>query len=140
MYDAGGKGTFDTFAVHPYAPAADQSYDIMRRVRRVMNRAGDTGTPIRVTELGWATWGDNPNPFNVGPRGQAELVKRVWATLVKERAKLKLKGLIYYNWRDIPRHAPDFQDYFGLHVGLMDIGGVRKPAYNSFRGTVHALE
>jgi hypothetical protein len=94
---------------------------------------------MRVTELGWATWGNTPNPFNVGPHGQAELVKRVWATLVKKRDKLKLKGLVYYNWRDIPPHAPDFQDYFGLHVGLISLNGTRKPAYGQFVRVVHAL-
>src|SRR3954454_7401009 len=85
MYKAGAKGTFDSVAVHPYAGAADQSYDIMKRVRAVMDKAGDRSTPMRVTELGWATWGHTQNPFNVGPHGQAELVKRVWATLVKQR-------------------------------------------------------
>jgi hypothetical protein len=139
MYDAGGRDTFDSVAVHPYAAAADQTYDIMRRVRKVMDKAGDRSTPMRVTELGWATWGNTPNPFNVGPRGQAELVKRVWATLVRHRDQLKLRGLVYYNWRDIPPHAPKFQDYFGLHVGLLSIDGTPKPAYANFVNVVHTL-
>jgi len=63
-------------------------------------------------------------------------IKAYWPT----GRKLKLKGLIYYNWRDIPRHAPDFQDYIGPHVGLLDLDGHPKPAYGSFVRTVHALE
>jgi hypothetical protein len=139
MYRAGGRGTFDTLAVHPYAASADIAFDIMNRVRRIMNRSGDDATPIWVTELGWATWGATKNPFNLGPAGQAALVKRVWATLVSERDRLKLRGLIYYNFRDIPPHAPDFQDYFGLHVGLRGVDGAAKPALDSFRQTVRAM-
>jgi polysaccharide biosynthesis protein PslG len=139
MYAAGGRGSFGAVAVHPYASAADLTFDIMARVRRVMNRAGDRRTGIWVTELGWATWGNVKNPFNLGPRGQAELVKRVWATLVTERARLGLRGLIYYNWRDIPPHAPSFQDYFGLHVGLLARNGSAKPARASFARTVRAM-
>jgi hypothetical protein len=139
MYQAGGLGTFDTAAIHPYASGADITYDIMARARRIMNRSGDTGARIWVTELGWATWGETRNPFNLGPRGQAELVRRVWATLVNERDSLGLRGLIYYNFRDIPPHAPDFQDYFGLHVGLVDSSGAAKPALDSFRGAVKAM-
>jgi len=139
MYEAGARGTFDTVAIHPYASAADITYDIMARARRIMNSYADSDTPIWVTELGWATWGDVRNPFNIGARGQAELVKRVWATLVTERHNLKLRGLIYYNWRDIPPHAPDFQDYFGLHVGLLESDGSAKPALESFRTAVRAM-
>jgi hypothetical protein len=139
MYAAGARGTFDTAAVHPYASSADITYDIMARARRIMNRSGDTGAKLWVTELGWATWGQTRNPFNLGPEGQAELVRRVWATLVSERDALGLRGLIYYNYRDIPPHAPDFQDYFGLHVGLVDRQGAAKPALQSFSGAVRAM-
>lgn len=139
MYRAGARGAFDTVAVHPYAPSADIAFDIMDRVRRIMNRSGDRDTPIWVTELGWATWGDTKNPFNLGPAGQAALVRRVWATLVSERDRLGLRGLVYYNFRDISAHAPDFQDYFGLHVGLVELDGSPKPALGSFQQAVKAM-
>lgn len=78
MYNAGAKGAFDTLAVHPYAAAADQVYAIMLKDRRIADRNGDSGTPLRVTEVGWATSGPQ-SPFRVDPTAQAELVKRVWA-------------------------------------------------------------
>jgi hypothetical protein len=58
---------------------------------------------------------------------------------VSERNQLGLRGLIQYNYRDIPAHAPDFQDYFGLHVGLIYRDGRQKPAYGRFVHTVRAM-
>ncbi|MFN2617749.1 MAG: hypothetical protein ABR581_11620 [Thermoleophilaceae bacterium] len=139
MYDAGARGAFDTVAVHPYAPAADIAYDIVADVRHIMDEHGDGAKRIWVTEVGWATWGDNPSPFNTGATGQADLIRRTWAALTANRDALKLRGLMYYNWQDLPPYAPSFADFFGLHTGLMDRSGTPKPAFWSFKATVNAL-
>jgi hypothetical protein len=139
MYAAGARGTFDTMAVHPYAPAADIAYDIVADMRRVMDDNGDRSKPIWVTELGWATWGDNPSPFNVGVDGQAEVVKRAWAALVAGRDALRLRGLAYYSYGDIAPYAPTYGDFFGLHTGLVQRDGTPKPAFWTFEATVNAL-
>ena len=136
MYRAGAQGTFDSLAIHPYARAADQVYKIMRNVRRTANRSGDRHVGMRVTELGWATSGPR-SPFRAGRRAQAELIRRTWATLVKRRRSLKLRGLVYYSWRDLPPYSSN--DFYGLHTGLLDRDGRSKPARARFTRTVRAM-
>jgi len=138
MYAAGAAPVFDALAIHPYAGAADQTFDIMDRVRRIADAHGDASAGLWMTELGWATGGPT-SPYNLGERGQAELVTRVWAALVSRRSQLKLRGMIYFNWRDQPPYAPGFQDFFGLHTGLLDIYGSPKPAYGSLSRAVRAM-
>ena len=138
MYSAGAKGSFDSLAIHPYAQAADQVYKIMRNVRRVANRSGDRQARLRVTELGWATAGPR-SPFRASRRGQAELIRRTWATLVKRRARLNLGGLVYYSWRDMPPYSPTYKDFYGLHTGLLDRDGRSKPARARFTRAVRAM-
>jgi hypothetical protein len=138
MYQAGAKGSFNTLAINPYAPAADQVYKIMRGVRRIANRAGDPGAGLRVTELGWATAGPR-SPFRVGYRDQGELIKRTWATLVKQRKRLRLRGLVYYSWRDTPPYIPVTRDFYGLHTGLLERDGRSKPGRARFSKTVRGM-
>ena len=138
MYDAGAQGYFDALAVNPYAQAADQVYELMLEVRALMERNGDGNLAVRVTELGWATGGP-ASPFRVTHAAQAELIKRTWATLVSHHATLRLQGLIYFSWRDLEPYLPPFQDYFGLHTGLLELDGRPKPGLFAFGEAVHAL-
>ena len=137
MYNAGARGWFDSLAINPYAPAADQVLELVFSVRNLANGNGDT-VPLRVTELGWATGGP-PSPFRVSYEGQADLIKRTWATLVKYRALLALRGLIYFSWRDIPPYLAPFQDYFGLHTGLLELDGRTKPGLFAFGEAVLSM-
>jgi hypothetical protein len=91
-----------------------------------------------MTELGWATGGP-ASPYNLGERAQAILIRRVWSALVQERARLGLRGMIYFNWRDQAPYAPNYQDFFGLHTGLLAIDGTQKPAYRAFASTLQAM-
>jgi hypothetical protein len=138
MYRAGAKGSFNSLAINPYAPAADQVYKLMRGARRVANRAGDRRVGLRVTELGWATSGPR-SPFRLGYSGQAQLIKRTWATLVARRKRLRLRGLIYYSWRDLPPYAPLTRDFYGLHTGLLERDGRSKPSRARFTKSVRSM-
>jgi hypothetical protein len=138
MYQAGGAGSFDSLGINPYAQAADQVYEVMRSVRRVTNRYGGRRVPLRVTELGWATAGPR-SPFRLSYAGQAELIKRTWATLVARRKRLRLRGIVYYNWRDLPSYPPLTRDFFGLHTGLLERGGRPKPGLARFSKSVRAM-
>ena len=138
MYRAGAKGSFDSLAIHPYAPAADQVYKIMRRVRRIANGHGDRASALRVTELGWSTAGPR-SPFRLSYAGQAELIKRTWAALVRGRKKLNLRGLVYYSWQDLPPYGPLYQDFFGLHTGLFERDGRAKPSSVKFAQAVRTM-
>jgi hypothetical protein len=138
MYRAGARDTFDTLAIHPYARATDEVYDIMAKARGVIDRYGDADASMRVTELGFATGGPADQPLNIGERGQAVLIRRVLATLVRERERWRLRGLVYYNWRDQPPYAGT-SDFWGLHTGLLAIDGRPKSGYWSFSATLQAL-
>jgi hypothetical protein len=137
-YAAGAAPVFDALAIHPYAGAADQVFDIMDRIRRIANANGDASAGLWMTELGWATSGP-ASPYNLGEAAQAILIRRVWSALVQERAQLGLRGMIYFNWRDQSPYAPSFNDFFGLHTGLLAIDGRHKPAYQSFASTLWTM-
>jgi hypothetical protein len=137
MYAAGAKGTFDTFAVHPYAGSADGTLDIVDRARGLLDRHGDGARDIRITEIGWATGGPAAQ-FTVGAAAQAELVSRVFAALVDQKDRLRLTGVVYFNWMDAPVY-PGGSDYWGLHTGLLSIDGSAKPGFQSYVETVRTL-
>jgi hypothetical protein len=138
MYRAGARDTFDALAIHPYARAADAVYDMMETARRVMDRHGDGDAGMWVTELGWATGGPADQPYNIGERGQAVLIRRALSSLVREREHWRLRGIVYFNWRDQPPYASG-PDFWGLHTGLLAIDWRPKAAHRSFSETVRAL-
>ena len=49
------------------------------------------------------------------------------------RRKLRLRGFVYFSWRDLPRYAPNYKDQWGLHTGLLTLGGAQKPGYKAFK-------
>jgi len=128
MYDAGAQGSFDTFALHPYAGGADAVYTNIKRVRELLDANGDRETGLWVTEIGWATGGP-AHPHNVGEQGQADMIRRTLATTVAHAERLRLRGVIYYNWRDLPHAA---RDRWGLHSGLLRRDGSEKLGYRAF--------
>ena len=59
LYEAGAKGLFDVFAVHPYCAPQPPEYfldEALGRMRGIMARHGDAATPIWITEMGWSTY------------------------------------------------------------------------------------
>jgi hypothetical protein len=57
--------------------------------------------------------------------------------LGRARRRLGLQGVIYFDWRDVPPAAAR-QDYWGVHTGLLDVGGRPKPALYAFRRAARA--
>ena len=138
LYRAHGKRYFDTLAINGYATGRAQLSDLLHRVRRQMNRRGDRRARIWMTEMGWGDVGP-PNRFIVGPLGQASRIKSSFALVSKLRRKLRLRGLVYYSWRDARPYPPLYKDMWGLHTGLLDVNGNPKPAFGVFRQAVAAL-
>ena len=137
MYQAGAKGTFDTLGVNPYAPTARGLISKLRRIRSIMDAAGNSDASMWVTELGWSDVGPG-SPFRVGKRGQAKQITQAVAALNSNAATLKLRGFFYFAWRDAPVYK-GFHDFWGLHTGLLRKNGTRKPAYAAFKKAVAAL-
>jgi hypothetical protein len=132
MYRAGAKRWFDTLAINPYARTPRGVAKLVRATRRLMNARGDRRGRIWVTEFGWATGGPR-HRFRVSRAGQAARVRATLRTLYRSRRRYRLRGAVYYNWRDAKPYPPLFQDFFGLHTGLLDLSGRDKPALASFR-------
>ena len=131
MYRAGGRAAFDSLAVHPYARTHRGAVGAARLARRLMNRRGDRRAGIWITEVGWASGGP-PSSFRAGAKGQARRVGLALRALGRARSPLRLRGVVYYKWRDT-RLRPGIHDFWGHHTGLLTAGGRRKPAYFAFR-------
>ena len=138
LYRWRGKRYFDTLAINGYAKDNAQLSELLRRVRRGMNRNGDRRAGIWITEIGWGDAGP-PHRFNVGSAGQAARIASSFKLLAKLRQKVRLRGVVYYSWRDSPPYPPKYNDMWGLHTGLLDLNGNPKPAYGAFGQAVAAL-
>jgi hypothetical protein len=138
MYRAGARADFDTLAIHPYARDAAGVVAAVEDARRIMDQHGDSAGRIWVTELGWADAGPRSS-FTVGASGQAHRISRVLASLVSLRSRARLRGIVYFGWRDGAPYAPAFKDFWGLHTGLLDLRGRGKPALRAFADAVATL-
>jgi hypothetical protein len=138
MYRARAKGTFNTLAINSYAVDSRDLARNVRAVRRVMNRYGDTGAKIWITELGWGTSGPK-HRFNVGFAQQGERIASTFDWVAQNRAAYNIRGLVYFQWRDQKPYPPAFKDMWGLHTGLVNVDGVAKPALDHFRAAAQRL-
>lgn len=138
LYRARGKRYFDTLAINSYAEDCAELSKLLHRVRRHMNRAGDRRARIWITEIGWGDSGP-AHRYIVGPERQASLIERSFGLLAKLRRKLRLRGVVYYSWRDARPYPPKYNDMWGLHTGLLDVNGNPKPAYHAFGRAVASL-
>ena len=135
MYAAGAAKSFDTLAVHPYAPEAATVVAVVESIRRVADRNSDDA-PIRVTEFGWATAGEE-SLLTVGEETQARLVRESIVALRAAESRLRLKGLVYFKWHDHPRPF-GARDIWPYHAGLVRQDGTAKPALVAFAEAVRA--
>jgi len=136
MYAAGAKRYFDTLAVNSYAQGAAQLGRLLDAVRGLMNERGDRRAKIWITELGWGDSGVR-HRFIVGARGQAQRISQSLALIDKRKKRYKLRGVVYYQWRDAEPYGG--RDMWGFHTGLLRKDGSPKPAFNAFRSGVKKL-
>jgi hypothetical protein len=128
MYEVPGvRRDFDVVALHPYAPFVPWVVKQVRFVREVMVEAGDGRTPLQLTELGVASNGAFPNPFDKGPRGQAAFLRKTFRLALRERRRWHLVGVDWFTWQDAA--AADPHCVFCQYGGLFDAAGAAKPAW-----------
>jgi hypothetical protein len=135
MLRARGGRSFNTLAANPYGKNSSQVIGKLQRLRTILNRAHDRAAHMWITEFGWSDVGP-ASAFRAGRAGQARQIRRTIPALVKRRAHFKLRGLVYYSWRDGAPYAPQFRDFWGLHTGLLRRNGSAKPALAAFRSTI----
>ena len=137
MYAAGGAAFFDTLALNPYGQDAVEIVETVRAVRGIAAAHGHNPA-VWLTEIGWATGGP-PSSFRVSEARQAALLERTLLTLARRREELRLRGVVYFNWRDSTPYAGG-RDFFGLHTGLLRLGGNAKPALVSYEKVAKQLD
>jgi hypothetical protein len=138
MYRAKAKRYFDTLAINSYARNHRDLGRLLRRVRRIMRRFRDRRARLWISEIGWGDRGPRSR-FIVGARGQASRISRSISFIRRNRRRLRLRGFVYYSWKDSPRYPGLTRDLWGLHTGLLTLGGAQKPAYSAFRRAVRRL-
>jgi len=109
----------------------------IRTVRDVAT-TNDDDPAVWVTELGWATGGP-PSDFLVSETRQAELLEQTLLALARRREQLRIRGVVYFNWRDSTPYAGG-RDFFGLHTGLLRRDGQAKPALSAYKKVAKALQ
>lgn len=127
----GARAAFDVLALHPYAPYVHWIATEIRFVRELMAEAGDAKTPLQLTEIGVASGSDRRDVFDLGRRGQASYLRRVFALALRNRQRWRLAGLDWFTWRDASTADPHCG--FCEHSGLLDASGEPKPAWSAFR-------
>lgn len=116
IYQAGGRGSFDAVALHPYT---DKPRDVVRLVelsRAEMNRRGDRRLPVWVTELSWpAALGKvrSPRGFETTDRGQVIRMREGIRLLAAARRRLRIERVMWYTWLSSARGENVFE-YAGL--------------------------
>jgi len=103
-----------------------------------MNRAHHRRGKIWITEIGWASGGPR-HRFNLGPRGQARTIGKAYAVIRKLRRRYRLRGVVYYSWKDQRAYPPAFKDMWGLHTGLLRLDGSAKSAFFAYKRAVRRL-
>jgi hypothetical protein len=132
MYRAKAKKYFDTLAINSYAKNVTVLKNLLKRVRKLTRKGKDGKVKIWITEMGWGDTGPK-HRFIVGAQGQASRITKSLAFIRKNRRKLRLRGFVYYSWRDARPYPPIFRDDWGLHTGLLTLSGAKKPAYSAFQ-------
>ena len=139
MYKAGAKRWFDTLGLNAYARNSKDLGRKLTLMRSVMKRRRDGKAKLWITEIGWADTG-NRHYLVKGARGQAREITNAIALIKKRRRSQRLRGFIYYQWRDAPTYREGLDaGTWGLHAGLLRQDGSFKRAHKAFKRAVAKL-
>lgn len=139
IYKAGGKRWFDTLGLNAYAKNSKDLASKLKLVRSRMSKGRDGKAKLWITEIGWADKG-NKHYLVKGAAGQAREITKSIALIKKERTRRKLRGFIYYQWRDSPPSGSRVDPgTWGFHAGLLKENGGFKRAHKAFKVAVAKL-
>jgi polysaccharide biosynthesis protein PslG len=139
LLKAKAGSSFNTLALNPYSKNKKDLLAKLTKFRAILNAGHARSAGLWITELGWSDSGP-ASLFRAGTSGQAAQIASVYPALVAARNKLKLRGVVYYAWRDGAPYPPLFKDFWGLHTGLLSLTGGAKPAFQAFQNTVASLD
>jgi len=144
IYDAGGRGTFDVVALHPYTRNANGVRATVRSARNVTRARGQGKIPILLSEISFSSsGGDSPDKarfatWDTSERGQAERLRSTLKMVDRERRTLRISGVGWYTWLSPDVRRGGWAQYAGLSRLKAD-RIVRKPALLSYEKTVREL-
>ena len=137
MYEAGGAGAFDALAVNPYGLDATGVLDTVEA--GAPGRGHATATTPR---SGSPSWAGRPAGRRArsssARRTRRELLEQTLLALARRRDALRIRGVVYFNWRDSTPYAGG-RDFFGLHTGLLRLRGSAKPALAAYKKVAETL-
>jgi hypothetical protein len=126
----GIKSYFDGVAVHPYAIDSEELEEIVNEVHEVTVNAHDR-VPLYITEMGWGSQNDfHIDAFEHGVQGQVEELKAAYKFLIENRARLDLKQVYWFSWKDLPESCA-----FCDSVGFFKSNATKfiaKPSWRAF--------
>jgi hypothetical protein len=126
--------SFDTVALHPYAP---ELFGVEFQVRQALDEieaARDRGARIRITELGWASEGPAQDPMTKGRAGQAKMLNKAFRLLAGHRRSWRITGVDWHAFADVAPEVGAPVCSFCPGSGLFTAAREPKPAWDSFRG------
>jgi hypothetical protein len=141
IYRAGGRGSFDAIALHPYTGTPSLVMRLVRSARRVMSEYGDRRLPIWVTELSWPAGRDKlprPTGFNVTEAQQPRLLSKTLRLLFAARKRQRIERVFWYTWLSTEAGHSAF-DWSGLRR-LRAGSTVDAPALATFRRWARRLQ
>ena len=117
IYRAGGRGSFDAIALHPYTSTPGRIMRLVRLARTESRRFHDGRVPIWLTEMSWAASRGKVKGLPglvTDDRGQAARLRKVLARLARARRKYRIRKVIWYTWLSHEGAAGNAFDWSGL--------------------------
>jgi hypothetical protein len=128
IYETRGiKRSFNTVAIHPYAPGRRGIAKQITKVRKVLKRNHDKRTGLRITEIGYGSAGGG-HPLNKGLQGQASALRSSVRLLERNKGRYKIRGFNWFSWQDNPGGGCPFCP----SSGLLRADGTAKPSFTAF--------
>lgn len=133
LYAAGAAPYFDTIAIHPYSRSVGAMLDRVRETRRIADSHGDSATPIRITEYGWASGGRSNFGGSVPLACQAAIAPVATRALANEAGNLRIAGIVWFMWNDRPDGGNAIWPFY---MGLVNKDGSAKPTLAAWTNAV----
>jgi hypothetical protein len=133
MYAHGAEGHFDYLGIHPYSQpnspdvvsqsSSAMTFNIVSRLKSLMEKEGDQNKQIMVTEIGWPSYSEG-----VTQSSQSAYISRVYTKIMHENYQYVALACIYDFVNDGTDTTND-QDNFGV----LNQNYTPKPAYTAVR-------
>jgi Glycosyl hydrolase catalytic core len=119
----------DVIAIHPYTGYVRGVRKQIKLTREMLDKV-KLDAPIWITEIGWGTGTTARNPLIVTAEKQQQRLRGTFRMAIKQRRRLGIGRLIWYQWRD----GPDKICKWCVTSGLRQQNGTAKPLLDIFAG------